>query len=373
MCSVYSECMNTDQTLFAAVRVRRITSLQHLNACAIHGRRKDPSALRRCDMGKTKDNLSESDYSDDPLDLVKAFKQRKALSGAKEYGKAPLGLHALCIISPDAIAKHGDVHDPNNPFNVKMFHQAKAWAEAEFGEGSVIASRMDMDERGSGVVDLFIVPVREMTMRGKSKPIISVNKALDEISSKYNRRKSYQALQDSWSEHAKVLNPDIQRGREKTVLGDDYQPPDIFRRKIEQVLSVARKRADKIISRAKNKAKTIREDSEKRGKRWRDFWNGMIGKDPEKKAHEQGLKEGRSSRQSEVDRANDRAVRLEKERDRARDDLNKEKMDRAKDCVIPAKEVPEYAIWKSQQRTKNAPDQGLERQRQTQHGYGFMK
>lgn len=370
MYSIYHLNMNTDQTLFAAVRVKRISSIQHLNACAIHGRRKDPSALRRCDMGKTKDNLSESDYSDDPLDLVKAFKQRKASSGAKEYGKAPLGLHALCIISPDAIAKHGDVHDPNNPFNVKMFREAKVWAEKEFGKGSVIASRMDMDERGSGVVDLFIVPVREMVMRGKTKPIISVNKALDEISSKYNRRKSYQALQDCWSEHAKVLNPDIQRGKEKTVIGDDYQPPDIFSRKIEQVLSVARKRADNIITRAKNKAKAIREDSEKRGKRWRDFLNGVIGKDPEKRAHEQGLKEGRSSRQNEVDRANDRAVRMEKERDRAREDLKQERDDRAKDFVLPKREHADYAKWKMEQKTKNAPA-GPERQRQ--YGHGFMK
>jgi len=349
----YSVCMNTDQTpLFAAVRVRRISSLQHLNACSLHGQRKDPSALKRCDMSRTSQNIATSDYSDNPLDLVKAFKERKSRTGAKEYGKAPLGLHALCIISPEAIAKHGDVHDPNNPFNVKMFHEAKAWAEKEFGEGSVIASRMDMDERGSGVVDLFIVPVREMTMRGKSKPIISVNKALDEISSKYNRRKSYQALQDSWSEHAKVLNPDIQRGKEKTVSGDDYLPPDIFSRKIEQVLNGARKRADKIISRAKAKAKTIKEDSTKRGKRWRDFWNGMVGRDPEKQAHEKGVKEGRSSRQAEVDLANDRAVLMEKQRDRAREDLKREKLERSKDAVIPRGESLEYARWKSEQRTK---------------------
>lgn len=353
MCSVYSGCMNTNETpLFAAVRIKRISSLQHLNACAIHGRRKDPSALKRCDLSKTKDNLFESAYSEDALDLVKAFKQRKAETGAKEYGKAPLGLHALCIISPEAIARCGDVHDPSNPFNVKMFHEAKAWAEKEFGEGSVIASRMDMDEKGSGVVDLFIVPVREMTMRGKSKSIISVNKALDEIASKHGRRKSYQALQDSWSEHAKVLNPDIQRGKEKTVPGDDYLPPDIFGRKIEQVLNGARKRADKIISRAKAKAQTIKDDSTKRGKRWRDFWHGMIGKDPEKQAHEQGLKEGRSSRQVEVDRANDRAISMEKQRDRAREDLKREKLERSKDSVIPKGESLEYARWKSEQRTK---------------------
>lgn len=350
--------MNTEGTLFAAVRVRRISSMQHLNACAIHGRRKDPSALKRCDLSRTGQNIATSDYSDDPLDLARAFKERKSRTGAKEYGKSPLGLHALCIISPDAIAKHGDVHDPNNPFNAKMFREAKVWAEKEFGEGSVIASRMDMDEQGSGVVDLFIVPVRDMTMRGKTKPIISVNKALDEIASKYGRRKSYQALQDSWSEHAKVLNPDIQRGKEKTAIGDDYQPPDIFTQRIEQVLSDARKRADKIITRARNKAKTIKEDAEKRGKGLRNFLNGLVGKDEKKKigfAFDEGKKAGMEERQADVDAANARADRERKNAENIGKELKREREDRAKDFVVPPREQVAYAEWKAQQRTKNAP------------------
>lgn len=52
---------------------------------------------------------------------------------------------------------------------------------------------------------------------------------------------------------------------------------------------------------------------------------------------------------------------MERERDRAREDLKTERTERAKDNVIPAKEVPEYAKWKSEQRTKNAQDRVLDR------------
>lgn len=347
--------MNTDGTLFAAVRVKRISSMQHLNACAIHGRRKDPSALKRCDSARTGQNIATSDYSDDPLDLVGAFKERKRASGAKEYGKAPIGLHALCIVSPEVIRAGGDLHDPENPLNQQLSAEAKAWAEAEFGAGSVIATRLDVDESGGGVVDLFIVPVREMSMRGKTKPIISVNKALAEIAKRHGRRKSYQSLQDSWSEHAKVLNPDIQRGKEKTAIGDDYQPPDIFTQRIEQVLSDARKRADKIITRARNKAKTIKEDAEKRGKGLRNFLNGLVGKDEKKKigfAFDEGKKAGMEERQADVDAANARADRERKNAENIGKELKREREDRAKDFVVPPREQAEYAIWKSQQLTK---------------------
>lgn len=354
----YHVNMNTEKTLFAAVRVRRITSLQHLNACAIHGRRKDPSAIKRCDKSRTGQNIATSDYSTDPLDLIGAFKERKRQSGAKEYGKSPLGLHALCIVSPEVIRAGGDLHDPENPLNQSLSAEAKRWAESEFGEGSVIATRLDVDESGGGVVDLFIVPVREMSMRGKTKPIISVNKALAEIAERHGRRKSYQALQDSWSEHAKVLNHDIKRGKEKTVSGDDYQPPEIFTRRIEQVLSDARTRADKIILRARNKAKTIKEDAEKRGKNWRNFFNGLIGKDEKKKlgfAFDEGKKAGQAERQSEVDRANERADRERKNAENIGKELKREREERAKDFVVPPREQVAYAEWKAQQRTKNAP------------------
>lgn len=397
--------MNTDQTLFAAVRVRRITSLQHLNACAIHGRRKDPSALRRCDSARTGHNIATSDYSDDPLDLVKAFKERKSRTGAKEYGKAPIGLHALCIVSPDVIRAAGDLHDPDNPLNVQLNEEAKAWAESEFGAGSVIATRLDVDESGGGVVDLFIVPVRDMVMRGKTKPIISVNKALAEIAERHGRRKSYVALQDSWSDHAKVLNPDIQRGEERGADSPDYEPPEQFaaRKENERQAEQNARHAEQIKEKQRSLVKTERSLSEgalklaqeqrvfeekrlfiaqiwdvlnreirksyrsvkklrdelaeeqKKGGKWASFIRSLVGHDEKKKlsiAIDKGRAEGRAERQKEIDIANAKTERIEKERDRAIKDLKKEKEDRAKDVVIPLREQVAYAEWKSEQRTK---------------------
>lgn len=112
----------------------------------------------------------------------------------------------------------------------------------------------------------------------------------------------------------------------------------------------------------------LAEEREKGGK-WGEFLRSVFGKSLDKikkEERENGIREGRSERQIEVDRANDRAVRLEKERDRVREELKQEKEDRAKDFVLPKREHTEYAKWKMEQRTKNAPSQSVERKR----GYG---
>lgn len=404
------------------MRVRRISSMQHLNACAIHGRRKDPSALKRCDLSRTGQNIATSDYSDDPLDLARAFKERKRQSGAKEYGKAPIGLHALCIVSPDVIRAAGDLHDPENPLNQQLSAEAKAWAESEFGQGSVIATRLDVDESGGGVVDLFIVPVREMSMRGKSKQIISVNKALAEIAERHGRRKSYVALQDSWSEHAKALNPAIQRGEERGADSPDYEPPDQFaaRKENERQAEQNARHAEHIKEKQRSLVKTERSlnegalklaqeqrvfeqkrlfiaqvwdvlnreirksyrsvkklrdelaEEQKKGGKWASFIKSLIGHDERKKlsiAIDKGRAEGRAERQNEVDIAHAKAERISKERDRAIKDLKQEKEDRAKDFVLSKREHTEYAKWKSEQRTKNAPASGPERSKSRGYDY----
>lgn len=199
----------------AAIRCAKIKNLGSLTNVERHGRRQDESSQRRADLQKTGNNLSWSSV-DDSLAVVDAFRDRKAKTGAKEYGGACIALHTVCIISPEWIAEAGDIHDPRNPRNIQMFREARAWADATYGEGSCISARMDLDEKGGGVVDLVIVPVREMTMRGKTKKIISVNKAVDEA---FGKTKSYSAMQDSWSSWCRdKLDHEIQRGvsKEKT-------------------------------------------------------------------------------------------------------------------------------------------------------------
>ena len=130
------------------------------------------------------------------------------------------------------------------------------------------------------------------------------------------------------------------------------------------------------IRRSYRSVKKLRDDlkaEREKGGKWGEFLRSMFGKSLDsikKEERENGIREGRSERQNEVDRANDRAVRLKKERDRARNDLKNERDDRAKDFVLPKNEHTEYARWRMEQKTKNAPA-GPERQRQ--YGHGFMK
>lgn len=211
--------------IFAAIRTRKIRSLAELRNVERHGRRQDSSSQRRADLRLTSNSLSWSAV-DDPLAVVDAFRERKARTGAKEYGKACLAMHTLCIVSPQWIAEGGDVHDPQNPRNTALFEQARAWADETYGKGSCIAARMDLDETGAGLVDLVIVPVRNMTMRGQSKPIISVNKAVDEA---FGKTKSYAAMQDSWASWAKKhLDPCIQRGITKDITQREHVHADII-------------------------------------------------------------------------------------------------------------------------------------------------
>lgn len=224
--------------MFAFTRSQKM-NFHYLQAMTNHARRQDSVSLERVDRTRTKDNLICSAYCSDPTDLRRAYAERKALAVAKEYGKAAIGLHIIAGVSPEYIAREGDPHDPHNPANFRVFEHAQAWAEAEFGAGSVISARMDMDEAGSGVVDLFIVPVREMKMRGKSKQIISVNKALEEIREKHAKPGeigAYASVNTSWVQYAQEhLDSELKRGVSKAESGREHVISDVFRVEAEKI------------------------------------------------------------------------------------------------------------------------------------------
>lgn len=224
--------------MFAFTRSQKM-DFQYLQAMTNHARRQDSVSLERVCRDRTKDNLICSAYCSDATDLRRAYAERKALTGAKEYGKSAVGIHIIAGVSPEFIAREGDPHDPRNPANFRVFEHAQAWAEKEFGPGSVISARMDMDEAGSGVVDLFIVPVREMKMRGKTKSIVSVNKALDEIREKYGKKGdlgAYSSLNTSWVKYAQEhLDSDLKRGVSKEESGREHVISDVFREEAEKI------------------------------------------------------------------------------------------------------------------------------------------
>lgn len=413
--------------IFAAIRCKRLRSIAMIVAAEKHARREDQSCERRLAEGKymfasrTADNLAWSPAGD-PLAIYDAFKARKKEAGASERKGSALGLHLLAVISPELIKEAGDLHDPDNPANQRIFEQAKVWAEQEFGEGSLIHARMDMDEKGGGVVDLVVVPVHQQTIRGKTKNIISTRKALSDISERWGDYRSFSALQNSFADFArKNIDERIVRGIPKEISDALHYEPAVLRERDDEV-SEREQLAERQAVEIKEKQRSLVKDElslniqasklaeeqrsfegkrlfvaqvwdvlkrevrkldkklrdelaedRKKGRKWGSFLRSLVGQDEKKKiglAIDKGREDGRLERQADVDAANARADRERKKAEDISKELKREREDRAKDFVVPPREQAEYAIWKSQQRTKNAPA-GPERQRQ--YGHGFMK
>ena len=204
----------SEKGIFSAVRCKRINNIQGLSSAGQHARRLDKSSPKRVDASRTHLTLTESTYlPDDSRNVLGAFKEFKDATGTKEQKGASMALHLLLVVSPEWIDASGDRHDPNNPRNLMMFDQAKQWAEKEFGEGSVICSRMDMDEKGAGVVDVFVCPTAVVHQKGREpKKVISTRKALLALQKREKRSKCYRAMQDSFARHCQQNMTPISKG-----------------------------------------------------------------------------------------------------------------------------------------------------------------
>ena len=104
------------------------------------------------------------------LDYVEAFKAHKRETGAGERKGADLAIEFKAVVSPDWLAEGGaDPRDPSNPRVQQLVAEARAWAESWGGKGAVWAVRYDTDEKGAGVVDLFMSPVRDQAHKSGSR------------------------------------------------------------------------------------------------------------------------------------------------------------------------------------------------------------
>lgn len=160
----------------------------------------------------------------DPLiDYPQLFRDFKSRTGAGERGKTTLGLHLLVGVTPAWI--DGDPHDPDSEAVRQLVRVAAEWVEAEFGE-QPWAVRYDVDERGSGIVDVLVSPTSVYRNgRGAARPWISTNKALEALRGRHGSDKSYQALQTGWATYAKEhLDPDFERGKP----GGGHRSPEAF-------------------------------------------------------------------------------------------------------------------------------------------------
>lgn len=250
---------------FAFTRCKKL-NMAGLVAAERHARRQDNS--KHIDRSRTHLNPVEG-YAgvDDPLAIRDAYKARKKDTGASERKGVAVAVHMLLGVSPDWIAAAGDVHDPHNPRNRALFDSARSFMEERFGPGSVIHVRLDVDEAGSGIVDVIAVPVTTYTQRGKTKTRVSANAGLEAA---FGKGLNYRQMQDAWAEHCQqTLDPAIERGKPREETGREHVDHSIYRPMMEKAAAEAKAL----------KAKVARETRADLAAEWEEAgWLGRRGK-----------------------------------------------------------------------------------------------
>lgn len=232
----------------AYTRSKKIASVQYIMSQIAHAQRKDRTSKLRvredaepgtC-LSWSLDQGPKPDFAAPPPrpNYLSAYKAWKAENGVSERKSAPLGLHLLVGVSPEWVTENGGgLHDPANLRNQQLMEAAIDWANA-WSKGGVYAARLDLDEKGGAVVDLFVSPPREQRYkRGSSKLVVSVNKALEELSEHYFEKKGkhYAALNSSWADYAALhLDARLERGTPKSITKRDHIPPDAYRHLMQE-------------------------------------------------------------------------------------------------------------------------------------------
>ena len=215
-----------------------------------HAKRLDPVAQGRVVIER--DPIAWSKAKSGALDYVEAFKAHKQETGAGERKGSALALEFKAVVSPDWLAEGGaDPRDPNNPRVQQLVAEAKAWAESWGGKGAVWAVRYDTDEKGAGVVDLFMSPVRQQAHKsGKSKAVISTGKAKAELLEAEKAldpslKTSGAAMQSSWARWSQQrLDARIERGQSREQTGREHVHAEIYAAGAEKARAEARRDAE---------------------------------------------------------------------------------------------------------------------------------
>lgn len=226
----------------AAIRVNKISTIAQLRGASLHAQRHDEVGKARVrDGAEAGFGLAWSKAEENDRDYLAAFKAHKAELGARERKNAPIALQALCVVSPEWVERTGGLHEADNPRNRQLFDQAKAWAESWAGKGAVMATRLDLDEKGGAVVDVLISPVRD----SRGKPVISTNKALRELKEATGERNEYAALQTSWADWCReTLDHEIVRGTRKELTQRQHLSPETYGAVMDKAREAAQRPAE---------------------------------------------------------------------------------------------------------------------------------
>ena len=231
------------QPFKAAIRAGSLKSIGtgrgSIAAAESHAKRLDPVAQSRV--------VIESDpvawsKAGGPLDYVEAFKAHKRETGAGERRSAGLAIEFKAVVSPDWLAEGGaNPRDPENPRVRQLVAEARIWAESWGGKGAVWAVRYDTDEKGAGVVDVFMSPVREQAHKsGKARAVISCRKAKAELLEAERAldpdlKTSGAAMQSSWARWCgQRLDARIERGQSRELTGRDHVHAEVYAREADR-------------------------------------------------------------------------------------------------------------------------------------------
>ena len=169
----------------------------------------------------------------DYLSALNAFTKDNGIA-TKKGGQ--LCLHLLCIVTPEAIK--GDPHDPDNPEVRRLLADAIKWGDHAFGtDGSkaTFAARYDIDEHGSGVVDLLVAPNHVFTMgRGEAKRRVACHAGLERLGKRHEQFYTYSACQDSWNKWMNEQGWDLRRGEPKAKTKREHLSPEGFKDDLER-------------------------------------------------------------------------------------------------------------------------------------------
>lgn len=173
-----------------AARVQRL-DLDGIRKAERHGKRLDWSSMQR--RVRSADPLVWPE--DRGLDLMELYERH--IEGVFVPGGDTKMLHALVQFPKDLISE-------NEP--ELMLSGARRFVERVFGPESVVAARIDQDEKGRHVVDVFVVPIYEKKTKHTTKRAVSISKHLKELAEK-------QGLVEDYNKEAEEKNKAIAASR----------------------------------------------------------------------------------------------------------------------------------------------------------------
>lgn len=173
-----------------AARVQRL-DLDGIRKAERHGKRLDWSSMQR--RVRSADPLVWPE--DRGLDLMELYEEH---------------VKDVFVPSGDTKMLHTIVQFPKELISENepelMLAGARKFAERVFGAESVVAARIDQDEKGRHVVDVFVVPIYEKKTKHTTKRAVSISKHMKELAEK-------QGLVEDYNKDAEEKNKVIAASR----------------------------------------------------------------------------------------------------------------------------------------------------------------